>query len=132
MTRVGSTEIEVRVETPKQLAERVNVSERQIRKLIRNGELDSIQIGARIYVPCDAWGHFVQRSRSRRWHDGTKAQNYDILKIEEPITSPGQSAVAAASARLAQQIASKLKSPSANGSRADASQLAQVIPLKPS
>jgi len=40
-----------RLETPKQLAERAGVSERQIRNLIQNGELDSVPIGGRVFIP---------------------------------------------------------------------------------
>ena len=63
-----------RVETPKQLAMRLeNVSERTIRKLIKSGELESVPIGGRIYIPVDAWGRMIERKRTSRWLDATKA-----------------------------------------------------------
>ena len=97
-----------RVETPKQLALRVNVSARQIHKLItrRRSEL---MIGCRVHIPTDAWEQMIERKRTRQWHDEIKAQSSDTLKIAEPSISPGQSTVAAASSRLAQQAARKLK-----------------------
>ena len=65
-----------RVETPKQLAKRLeNVSERQIRNLIKSGELESVQIGGRKYVPADAWSLLVERKRKRTWPDETKAHD---------------------------------------------------------
>ena len=119
-----------RLETPKQLAARVNVSERQIRNLIRKRDLDHVMIGARVHIPVDAWRQFIERRRARSWQDGTKEPSSDGAKIEVPSTSFGQSTVAAASARLAQQTAKKLKTSSRNGSTPEASQPAQVIRLK--
>jgi hypothetical protein len=40
-----------RLETPKQLAARVGLSERQIRELIRTRQLEYVQRGCRGYVP---------------------------------------------------------------------------------
>jgi hypothetical protein len=63
---VAEEEMTDRVETPKQLATRLeNVSERQIRNLIKSGELESVRIGGRIYVPADAWSLLVERKRKR-------------------------------------------------------------------
>ena len=70
-----------RVETPRQLAERVGIKERQIRNLIRSGELESIQIGSRVYVPADAWGLMIERKRTRTCPDETKERNSGTLKI---------------------------------------------------
>jgi excisionase family DNA binding protein len=119
-----------RVETPKQLAARVNVSERQIRNLIRNGELDHVMIGCRIYIPADAWPLCIERKRKSKWRDETKGPSFDILKIVEPTTSPGHLAGAAASAQLARQTAKKLRSPSPNGCTVEASESVLVIPLR--
>jgi excisionase family DNA binding protein len=46
---------EDRLETPRQFAARVNLSERQIRNLIRKGELEFVMIGCRIHILADAW-----------------------------------------------------------------------------
>jgi excisionase family DNA binding protein len=120
-----------RVETPKQLAERVGVSEHQIRNLIRTGELESVPIGGRIYIPADAWALFIERKRVCKCHDEIKEPSLDTSKIAEPSMSPGPSTVAAASARLARQAAKMLKASSQNGSANTASEVtAQVIPLK--
>jgi hypothetical protein len=44
-----------RVETPKQLAGRVGVSEYQIRRLVWTGKLEHIRIGVRDFIPSGAW-----------------------------------------------------------------------------
>jgi excisionase family DNA binding protein len=79
-----------RVATPKQLAERVGLKERAIRRLINAGELDSVRIGARDFIPVDAWGVFIGRKRREKkaCQDETKAQSCDGLQIAEPIMSP--------------------------------------------
>jgi excisionase family DNA binding protein len=121
-----------RVETPKQLAERVGLKERAIRRLINAGELDSVRIGARDFIPVDAWGVFIGRKRREKkaCQDETKAQSCDGLQIAEPIMSPGRNTVAAASAALARQTAKQLKSTSPTGSKAEASEPAHVIRAK--
>ena len=97
------------------MAERVHLKERTIRRLTHAGDLDSVRIGARDFIPVDAWGDLIERKRKKAWHDEIKVQSSDSLKIVESTTSPGQSTVAAASARLARQTASKLRSSSRNG-----------------
>jgi len=118
-----------RVETPKQLAERVGLKERAIRRLINAGELDSVRIGARDFIPVDAWGVFIGRKRREKkaCQDETKAQSCDGLQIPEPIMSH---TVAAASAALARQTAKQLKSTSPTGSKAEASEPVHVIRVK--
>jgi len=119
-----------RVETPKQLAERVGVSERQIRNLIRNGELEYVKIGSRIHLPLDAWHDFIQRKRQRQWRDETKDHDSGGIATEPRGTSAGQKTAAAASARLAQQAAKKLKSSLQSGCKSEGKSLARVIRLK--
>jgi hypothetical protein len=108
----------------------VNISERQIRNLIRNGELEHVMIGCRIHIPADAWPQFIERKRSGNWQDETKVPGSGILKIVEPTTSHGQSMAAAASAALARQTASKLKQNSASGCKSESDKMAQVILLR--
>jgi hypothetical protein len=122
-----------RVETPKQLATRLeNVSERQIRNLIKSGELESVQIGGRIYVPADAWSLLVERKRKRTWPDETKAHDSNGTVVAVVGTSAGTKLAATSSAALARRTAKRLKSSSQNGCRPDSGNTAQVIPLKPS
>jgi excisionase family DNA binding protein len=121
---------EDRLETPKQLAARVNLSERQIRNLIRKGELEFVMIGSRIHIPADAWSRCIERKRQGKWHDEIKVQGSDTLKIAELTTSPGHSMAAAASAALARQIGNKLRQNSANGCNCEGGAMGQVIPLK--
>jgi excisionase family DNA binding protein len=68
-----------RVETPKQLAERVGLKERTIRKLIHAGDLDSVRIGARDFIPVDAGGDLIERKRREKkaWQDEPKVQSSD-------------------------------------------------------
>jgi hypothetical protein len=124
--------MEERVETPKQLAERVGLTKRQINKLIGDGKLEHVCIGERKHIPVGAWGRFVQANTrgGHSWQDETRALNSNILKTEKPTTSPGQTGVAAASARLAQQAANTLRSSSQIGCRREGTVTAQVIPLK--
>ena len=113
---------------------RVGLKERTIRKLIHAGDLDSVRIGARDFIPVDAWGDLIERKRREKkaWQDETKVQSSDGLRSVASTTSPGQSAVAAASARLARQTANKLKQSSRNGCTPEDAAPAQVIPLKSS
>ena len=116
-----------RVETPKQLAKRVGVSEHQIRNLIRTGDLESVPIGGRIFIPGDAWSLFIERKRTCKCHDEIKEPSLDTLKIAEPSISPGPSTVAAASSRRAQHAARTLKTSLRNGCKSESEQSAQVI-----
>src|SRR5262249_42066533 len=120
-----------RVETPRQLAERVGIKERQIRNLIRSGELESVQIGSRVYVPADAWGLMIERKRTRTWPDETKAHDSNGIAVAAAGTSAGTKQAAISSAALAQRTAKRLKSSSPNGCRLDSGNTARVIQLKP-
>ena len=51
-----------RLETPRQLAERVGISERKVRALIKTGRLEYVMIGARPHIPAGAFARFVARS----------------------------------------------------------------------
>ena len=51
------------VETPKQLASRIGVSEYIIRKLIRSGDLEHLPICGRVFVPVGAWPRYVEDNR---------------------------------------------------------------------
>jgi hypothetical protein len=48
-------EINERLETPKQLAKRVGITERQVRYLLQREELDHAMIGSRIHIPGGAF-----------------------------------------------------------------------------
>jgi hypothetical protein len=121
-----------RVETPKQLATRLeNVSERQIRNLIKSGELESVQIGGRKYVPADAWSLLVERKRKRTWPDETKAHDSNGTVAAVVGTSAGTKQAVTSSAALARRTAKRLKSSSQNGCKLDSGSTGQVIQLKP-
>jgi hypothetical protein len=119
------------VETPKQLADRVGLRERQIKRLIDAGQLESVRIGCRDYIPKSAWPRFLEEAkRSKVCHAEIKAPGSDGSLSGPVTTSHGQKAAAAASARLARQTANKLKSSSPNGSNSEEDVTAQVIRLR--
>ena len=121
-----------RVETPAQLAARVGVSKYQINKLICAGKLEHIQICGRKFVPSGGWPRYVEANTKggKQWPDETMARDSVTSKIAEPFISRGPSMAAVASARLAQQAASRLKSNSGNGCNAEDGASARVILLK--
>jgi excisionase family DNA binding protein len=42
---------DVRLETPRQLAARVGISERQVRYLVQSKQLEHVRIGSRVHIP---------------------------------------------------------------------------------
>ena len=50
---------DIRLETPKQLAGRVGVSERQIRHLIQTRQLEHVMIGCRVHIPAGAFSRYL-------------------------------------------------------------------------
>jgi len=120
------------LETPRQLAARVGLSKYQIRKLVVTGELEHVLIVKRVHIPLSAWERFIEANTrgGKSWQGETRDPSSDGLQSAKPTTSPGQSTVAAASARLAQQAARQLRSFSQNGCKSGPAEMAQVIPLK--
>jgi len=123
---------ELRLETSKQLAERVGVSEGAIRTLIRNRQIEYVQIGSRVLIPTGAWERFVTANTVKPCQDVTKVRASVGSKSATASTSPGPSAVAVASAQLAVQTASKLKRSSPRGSRLEDNVSGQVIRMRSS
>jgi hypothetical protein len=122
---------ELRVETPKELAARVNVPERKIRTLIGQNRLEHVLIGSRVYIPQCAWGRFIEANmRGKQWRDETMVQNSVGSTTEVFTTSSGHSTAGVASVRRARVIASKLKSSSPSGSISELGDPAPVIRLK--
>src|SRR5262245_8008263 len=115
-----------RLETPKQLAERVGISERKIRHLIHTKQLAHVMIGCRVLIPEGAFGRFLAERTVTPCLDEIKGQDCVGLPNVSASTSLGPSTVAAASARLARQTAIRLKSHSANGSSNEGGGLAPV------
>jgi hypothetical protein len=127
-------DFDIPVETPKQLATRVGVSEYRIKKLIEADQLEHILIVKRVHIPFGAWGRFIEANKrgGKSWQDETRAPSSDGLQSVKPTTSPGHLTVAAASARLALQTAKTLKTSLRNGCIPRDGEKAQVIPLKSS
>jgi hypothetical protein len=118
-----------RLETPKQLAARVGLTDRQIRNLIGSRQLEHIRIGGRVHITPGAWARFVEDNKVKPCRDETKAPSFAGSTSVGAITSPGPNAAAAASARLARQTASKLKLFSRSGSPYEAVDEGRVIPV---
>ena len=119
-----------RLETPKQLAKRVGISEGQVRQLLRTGQLGYVMIGSRFHIPMDEWPRFIAATRGRLCHVETKVRDCGTSTGIAAITSPGLSAAAAASAQQARLTAAKLKLSSRNGCSAGAAETGPVIPLR--
>ena len=66
-------------ETPRQLAERVGVSEGQIKKLIAVGKLEHVPIFSRKHIPPGAWERFTEANKrgGKSCQDETKAPSSD-------------------------------------------------------
>jgi len=96
---VDRDEINERVETPKQLAKRVGITERQVRYLLQRGDLDHVMIGSRIHIPDGAFRRFLASRTVKSCPDETRGPDYGGSRNGVAITSPGQSEAAAASAR---------------------------------
>src|SRR6516165_12427689 len=123
---------EERLETPKELATRVNISEGQVRHLIRTGKLEYVMVGCRVHIPAGAFARFIEARKVKPCQDEIKDRDCAGSTSASVSTSPGPSMAAAASARLARQTANKLKSSSRNGCSAEGAAPAQVIPLRSS
>jgi hypothetical protein len=117
------------LETPKQLTTRSGLSEGQIRQLIKTGQLQHVRVGCRILIPTGALEKFVAEGTQESWAGGIKDHDFAIFKSVTHSTSPGPSAVAAASARLVRQTANELKRSSRNSSSSEVATPAQVIQL---
>jgi len=118
-----------RLETPKQLAERIGVKERQIRHLIETRQIEHVWIGCRVHIPVGAFTRFLEAKKVKPCHDETRDPVFAGSRSADASTSTGPNVAAAASAQLARQTANRLKSSSRNGCNAEAAAAAQVIPL---
>jgi hypothetical protein len=76
-------DIEDRVETPKQLAERVGISEGKVRHLIRGDLLEHVWIGCRVYIPAGAWPRFIANQRG----GSCRADDIEAVPFREPTQS---------------------------------------------
>jgi excisionase family DNA binding protein len=121
-----------RLETPKQLAKRVGISERQVRHLLASKQLEHVKIGCRVHIPDGAFSRFLALRMVRSCPDAIKDRDYGGSPSASASTSRGQNMAAAASARLARQTANKLKSTLQNGCNDGDGEQAQVIPLRSS
>jgi hypothetical protein len=81
-----------RLETPKQRAQRVGISERQVRHLVQTRQLEHVIIGSRVHIPADAWPQFIAAKRVRSCPDETKDQDCVGLRSETAFTSFGLNA----------------------------------------
>ncbi len=119
-----------RLETPKQLAARVGISERQVRHLIQTRQLEHVMIGCRVHIPVGAFARFLEARKVTPCQDETRDRDFAGSPSASASTSPGPSEAAAASAALARQTANKLKSRSPNSCNSETGEPARVIPLQ--
>ena len=120
------------VETPKQLAVRVGISEYQVRELIRTGQLGHVRIGDRKFIPRGAWPRYLEANMKggTPWQDETRGQDSSGTDTVPPIISVGPKMDAAMSAARTQAISKRLKQSSQSGLLSDRNQPAQVVRLK--
>ena len=119
------------METVRQLAVRVGLTKSAVTRLLEQGKLDFVIIGARKFIPAGAWQTFIHNNTVKAsWAEETKVHNASGAQREVAITSTGQKTAAAASAALAQRTAQRLKSASRNFSNTARGAPAPVIPLK--
>src|SRR5262249_57215147 len=97
------------VETLKQLAKRVGISERQIRHLVQTGQLEHVMIGSRVHFRSGAFRRFLDSKTRKPCQDETRVRACDGSRNATPTMSPGPSTAGAASARLARQTAIQLQ-----------------------
>jgi excisionase family DNA binding protein len=119
-----------RVETPKQLAARIGLSERQIRHLVQTRQLEHVMVGSRVLIPVGAFTRFLAAKKVTPCQDETKVPVSVGSTNDDASISPGQRGDAVASARLALQIATKLKRTSPTGSKEGDAAPVRAIPMR--
>ena len=98
-----------RLETPKQLALRIGISERKIRHLVQTKQLEHVMIGCRVHIPAGAFARFIASRKVKPCQDETKGQDCAGSRNATVFTSPGPNTAAAASAQLA--LKSRVETP---------------------
>jgi hypothetical protein len=125
-TGVGTRDLE----TPRQLGDRVGLSKTQVNRLICQGRLGFVVIGARKYIPTGAWDEFIRNDTRKECQDTIKALASTSYESENVTTSSGLKKGAASSAALARQTARQLKLNSLDSLDSATAVPARVIPLK--
>jgi excisionase family DNA binding protein len=105
------------LETPKQLAKRVGLTEKAVRKLLKGGKLSFVRIGTRLRIPPGTWEVYLKTNVVQPWRDEISDQNFSSSANASASISSGQRVDAAASAALAQQTAQRLKLSSRSSSK---------------
>ena len=120
------------LETPKQLAKRVGLTEGKVRHLINTREIDHVWIGSRVHIPKGAFARFIETKKVKPCPDETTDPVFVGSKVATASTSHGANTVAAVSARLLRETAKRLKRSSRNGCNSDCVAPAPVIHLQSS
>jgi hypothetical protein len=117
--------------TPKELAETVGVvSARKVKDLIRKNEIEHYRIAGRVFITVGAWETFVESRKVTPCPDATAVPSSTSVRTEDSTTSSGPREAGAASAALARQTLSELKSSLRNGSKGESGGVARLIPPK--
>jgi excisionase family DNA binding protein len=119
--------------TPHEAAAILGLTESQVRLLMHEGRIAKVRVGKRDLIPRLAIERFVTSNTVEpSWRAETPAPSSAGSPSAAVGTSPGQKAVAAASAQRALRTANKLRSLSPTGSTSEPAQpVGRVIPLKP-
>jgi excisionase family DNA binding protein len=102
------------LETPKELATRIGWPLARVYRLINERRIEYVRVGSRKHIPAGAFERFIVDNKEEPCQEETLAPGSSGLKNVAASTSYGPKVDAAASARLAQQIAQSLKSRSRN------------------
>jgi excisionase family DNA binding protein len=102
MSDLGAAE---RLETPRELAVRVGLTERQVRELIRTRQLEHVMIGCRVHIPLGAFARFIDARKVTPCQGEMRDRDCGGSRSGNVSTLPGPSEAAAASAALARQTA---------------------------
>ena len=78
-----------RLETPKQLAERVGLAKTAVTRLIADGLLPFVPVGKRKRIPPGAWEEYLAKHTVRTCRDGTTARSSSSMTSAAAFTSSG-------------------------------------------
>jgi excisionase family DNA binding protein len=113
---------------PREAAERLRLTEGQVRALIADGRLASVKVGKRSYVPNDAPDRFI--AEDFRCRDEIPVRAFDTSPAANATISFGRKPDATANEALALESFEKLISRSPDSSKSTKRRTGRVIPLR--
>ena len=97
--------------------------------LINEGRIRYVEIDQRKHIPASEWDRFVESEMVKTCQERTKVPDFKPIENARVSAFIGQKAVAAASARQAQQTAKKLKESMRISSTVEPAELGHVIQM---